>query len=105
MTVTEVMKQINASQEKPFSRSTIQVQIQRLAEKGWLQYREQGKTFRYSPTVERSEASFNIVDDVKKRVFGDSCADLVRALLDHSSVSSREIAELRQLIDEYAKGK
>ena len=103
MAVTSVLKQINASQENPLSRSTIQVQIQRLAEKGWLQYRQQGKTFLYSPTVERAEASFNIVDDVKKRVFGDSCADLVRALLDHSPPSSREIAELRQLIDEYAK--
>lgn len=36
MTVTEVMKQINAFSERALSRSTIQVQIQRLAEKGWL---------------------------------------------------------------------
>jgi predicted transcriptional regulator len=105
MTVTEVMKQVNASKDKVFSRSTIQVQIQRLTEKGWLKYRDQGKTFLYSATVKRAEASANIAEDVKKRVFGDSCAELVRALLDHSSISSGEIDELKQLIDQYVEGK
>ncbi len=105
MTVTEVMRQVNASKDKAFSRSTIQVQIQRLTEKGWLKYRDQGKTFLYSATVTRAEASANIAEDVKKRVFGDSCAELVRALLDHSSISSGEIDELKQLIDQYVEGK
>ena len=105
MTVTQVMNQINASGEKSFSRSTIQVQMQRLADKGWLTFQDQGKTFLYSATVKRSEASANIAEDVKKRVFGNSCAELVRALLDHSSISSRDIAELKQLIDKYAEGK
>lgn len=103
-TVTEVMNQVNASGGKTFSRSTIQVQMQRLAEKGWLACQGQGKTFLYSATVERAEASANIAEDVKKRVFGDSCAELVRTLLDHSSMSSGEIAELKQLIDQYSEG-
>lgn len=103
MTVTEVMNQINASRGKSFSRSTIQVQMQRLADKGWLACQDRGKTFLYSASVERSEASANIAEDVKKRIFGDSCTELVRTLLDHSEVSSQEIAELKQLIEQYAK--
>ncbi len=103
-TVTEVMNQINAGGEKTFSRSTIQVQIQRLAEKGWLACQAQGKTFLYSATVERAEASANIAEDVKKRIFGDSFAELVRTLLDHSSISSGEIAELKQMINQYSEG-
>jgi BlaI family transcriptional regulator, penicillinase repressor len=103
MTVTEVMNQLNAFKEKPFSRSTIQVQMQRLAEKGWLRYREEGNTFLYSATVERSEATAHIVEEVRRRVFGDSCTELVRTLLDHTKISSRDIAELRKLIDQYTK--
>lgn len=103
MTVTEVMNRVNLSQNKSFSRSTIQVQMQRLADKGWLDYSQQGRTFVFYPTVARSQASFHIVDDVKKRVFGDSCAELVRTLLDHETISSREIAELRDMIDAYSK--
>ena len=105
MTVTQVMKQINASHEKALSRSTIQVQIQRLTEKGWLNCQGQGKTFLYSAAVERSEASASIVEDVKKRVFGDSCTELVQTLLDHSSISSKDIADLKNLINQYSEGK
>lgn len=104
MTVTEVMKQVNASCDKQLSRSTIQVQIQRLAEKAWLVCQSQGKTFLYSATVERAEASANIAEDVKRRVFGDSCAELVRTLLDHSSITSAEIAELKKIINQYSEG-
>ena len=101
MTVTEVMNQINGAEEKTFSRSTIQVQIQRLAEKGWLKFKSQGKTFLYSATVKRSEASARIAENIKKRVFGDSCAELVRTLLDHSLISSSDIEALKELINQY----
>ena len=76
----------------------------KLADKGWLACQAQGKTFLYSATVPRAEASANIAEDVKRRVFGDSCAELVRTLLDHSSISSGEIAELKHMIDQYAEG-
>jgi predicted transcriptional regulator len=105
MTVTGVMNQVNSTSDKSLSRSTIQVQMQRLADKGWLTCKDQGKTFYYSATVKRSEASANIAKDVKKRVFGNSCTEFVRTLLDHSAISSREIAELKQLIEQYAKRK
>ena len=103
MTVTGVMNQINGAGARTFSRSTIQVQMQRLADKGWLKHKGQGKTFFYSATVERSEASASIAEDVKKRIFGDSCAELVRALLDNSSISSSNITALKELINKYPK--
>ncbi len=105
MTVTEVMNQVNAAGEKTLSRSTIQVQMQRLSEKGWLKQRDQGKTFFYSATVKRPEATARIAEDVKKRVFGNSCTELVRTLLDHSSISSGDIADLKRLIDQHSKSK
>ena len=104
MKVTEVMKLVNAKKDKPFSRSTIQVQMQRLAEKGWLKTRGTGKTFYYSATVKRSDATANIAEDVKERVFGGSCVEMVRSLLDHDSVSSSEIEALRELINKHSEG-
>jgi predicted transcriptional regulator len=105
MTVTLVMNQVNTSYEKTLSRSTIQVQIHRLTEKGWLKCKGKGKTFLYSAAVKRSEASASIVEDVKKRVFGDSCTELVQTLLDHSSISSKDISDLKKLINQYSEGK
>jgi len=99
------MNQINSSGARTFSRSTIQVQMQRLAEKGWLKQKSEGKTYFYSATVERSEATAYIAEDVKKRVFGDSCAELVRTLLDNSSISSSDIAALKELINQYPEDK
>jgi len=105
LTVTEVMNQINGAGERTFSRSTIQVQMQRLADKGWLEYKSLGNKFLFSATVERSEASAGIAEDIKKRIFGDSCVALFQSLLDHSSVSSSDIAAMKKLIDKHAKSK
>ena len=98
MTVTEVMKLVNSNSRREFSRSTIQVQIQRLAEKGWLNQHRQASTFLYSASVPRSEATASIAEDMKERVFGGSCVDLVRSPLGPSDVTSRELEELKKII-------
>ncbi|MCP4711247.1 MAG: BlaI/MecI/CopY family transcriptional regulator [Planctomycetes bacterium] len=105
MTITEVLSQINSAGDRKFSRSTIQVQMQRLSDKGWLKHRNQGKKFLFSATVKRSEASASIAEDIKKRVFGDSCVALFQTLLDHTSISSNDIEAMKQLIDKHAKSK
>ena len=101
LTVTEIMKVVNSANEKDLTRSTIQVQIARLEEKGWLKHRGNGGKFLFSATVPRGEASAAIVQDMSQRVFGGSCVELVKTLFKSSEISSDEIKKLRKLIDKY----
>jgi BlaI family transcriptional regulator, penicillinase repressor len=101
LTVTEIMKEVNTNNSRNLTRSTIQVQVGRLEEKGWLTHREEGNRFIFSATTPRSEASAAIALDIGGRIFGGSCVELVKAFFSRSAVSSEEIKQLRELIDKY----
>lgn len=101
VTATEILNSVNAGKAKKLKRTTIQVQVTRLEEKGWLTHREDGNKFLFSATVPRREASAAIAVDVKERIFGGSCVELVKSLFANSAVSPEEIKKLREFIDHY----
>jgi predicted transcriptional regulator len=101
LTVTEITREINAQHNRNLSRSTIQVQVGRLKEKGWLSHRQEGNKYIYKSTIPRKEASAAIALDIGDRIFGGSCVELVKAFFHKSVVSPDEIKQLRELIDKY----
>jgi len=101
LTVTEILSEINAAHNRNLSRSTIQVQVGRLKEKGWLTHRQEGNKFIFQSTTPRREASAAIALDIGDRIFGGSCVELVKAFFSKSAVSPYEIKQLRELIDKY----
>ena len=56
LTVTEILREVNAEHDRNLSRSTIQVQVGRLEEKGWLIHRQEGNKFIFQATTPRKEA-------------------------------------------------
>ena len=103
LTVTEILQKVNKLNNRNLKRATIQVQVGRLEEKGWLKHREEGNKFIFTATVPRSEASAFIAYDIGQRIFGGSCVELVKAFFSKSKVSSEEIQQLRELIDKYGE--
>jgi predicted transcriptional regulator len=101
LTVTEILREVNAEHGRNLSRSTIQVQVGRLKEKGWLIHRQEGNKFIFQSTMPRREASAAIALDIRDRIFGGSCVELVKAFFRKSAVSPDEIKQLRELIDKY----
>lgn len=101
LTATEILNAVNANKSKKLKRATIQVQVSRLEEKGWLTHREDGNKFLFSAAVPRRDASAAIAIDVKERVFRGSCVELVKSLFANSCISSQELDKLRELIDQY----
>ena len=101
LTVTEILQKINELNNRNLKRATIQVQVGRLEEKGWLEHHEERNKFIFKATVPRSEASAFIACDIGQRVFGGSCVELVKAFFSKSDVSPEEIKQLRELIDKY----
>ena len=102
-TINDVCEAINARRDKKLRRTTIQVQMSRLEDYGWLSHREEGRTFYYSAVKEKRETRKDILEDIRKRVFSGSRAELVRCLLDDEKISQEDLEELRDLIKKHGK--
>lgn len=74
-------------------KTTVQVQLNRLEEYGWLTHRTEGRTFVFRATVEKQSAQQDIVRDIKKRIFSGSASDLVKCLLNEQDVNKKSIEE------------
>ena len=98
VTIADVVEAINARRREPIRRTTIQVQMNRLEDYGWLKHRTEGRTYVYSAVVEKQKTRREILEDIKNRVFGGSRAELVKCLIEDEELSPEEIIELRELL-------
>jgi len=103
VTINDVVDAINAIRTDELRRTTIQVQMNRLEEYGWLKHRKEGRTFYYTAVKEKQKTKRDIVMDIKERVFSGSHTELVKCLVDGSDLKPGDIKELRQLLDQYDK--
>ena len=94
--VTEVWKDLEP--RKPMARGTVQTTIQRLAARGWLEYREVGQTRLYSVCRSREEFENRQVADLLASTFDGSAAGLVRALVQDRRLGAEEAERIRELI-------
>jgi BlaI family penicillinase repressor len=101
--VNDVFEAINTHRKDKLRRTTIQVQMNRLEEYGWIKHREVGRMHYFRAVRGRQKAERDIINDIKNRVFGGSRMELVKSLLDESELESKEIQELRDLLKKYDK--
>jgi BlaI family penicillinase repressor len=93
------------SERRSVARNTVQTQIVRLEEKGWLSHREEGSGFLYTPTVSREESQKSSVQQLIETVFDNSPEGLVLALLHGGALSKSEAARIRKLISDARRKK
>jgi len=98
VTINDVVDAINSKRKNKVRRTTVQVQMNRLEEYGWLKHTEEGRTYIYSAVVEKQKTRKDILEDIKNRVFGGSRAELVKCLIEDAEVTPEEISELRALL-------
>ena len=101
--VNDVFEAVNSRRKDKVRRTTIQVQVNRLEEYGWLKHREVGRTHYFRAVRGRQKAERDIINDIKNRLFGGSRMELVKSLLDDSDLKPEEIQELRDILNEYEK--
>ena len=99
VTINDVVDALNSLRADNLRRTTVQVQMNRLEEYGWLKHRKKGRTHIYYSVVGKQKTRREILKDVTHRVFGGSRAELVKCLLEDSDVSSEDLEELRNLLD------
>ena len=97
VTLTQVCAALATRRE--LARNTVQTQLTRLAEKGWLLHRAEGKAFYYRATVQREHARSRVVQRLVDAVFGGSAEGLVMTLLDGRNLSREEADRIRLLIE------
>jgi predicted transcriptional regulator len=88
------------AKRRSVAKTTIQTLITRLADKGWLTYRAEGKTFIYSASVERQSAIKTALRRLVDVAFKGSPAGLVHTLLADPELTPEEATRIRQMIAE-----
>ena len=99
VTVTEVRDALE-KRKRDLARNTVMTVMVRLEERGWLQHREQGRTFVYSAARPKTVSLGAKVSHMVDRLFSGSPEDLVNALIEYRGLSDGESERIRQMIEE-----
>lgn len=98
VTLTQVYTVLTC--QRDLARNTVQTQLTRLVEKGWLLHRAVGKAFYYRATVGREDARSRVLNRLLTAVFEGSTEGLVMTLLDGRKLSKAEADRIRALIEQ-----
>ncbi|MEM7315280.1 MAG: BlaI/MecI/CopY family transcriptional regulator [Planctomycetota bacterium] len=90
---------------RALSHSTVITMLNIMHRKGYVQRKKDGKSFLFSPNVEKQKVESGIVGDVISRVFQGSAEALVLNLLETTDLDTDELAEIRKLINRKAREK
>ena len=99
VTVTEVRDTLK-KRKRELARNTVMTVMMRLEERGWLQHREQGRTFVYSAARPKTVSLGAKVSQMVDRMFAGSPEDLVNALIEYRGLSNDETERIREMIDQ-----
>ena len=79
--------------------------IRILEQKGYVEHRQEGRAFVYSPCVAEEEASRSEVKHLMSRFFGNSRERLLLSLLGDEEISAEELGRLKEAIENSAADK
>ena len=100
MTVREV-RDVLASGGRDLAHTTVITMLGTMADKGQIEKLQptQGKAFRFSPLIQRSDVSRGMLGDIVDRVFDGSAEAVMLSLLDVKELDEDELAGLRKLLN------
>jgi predicted transcriptional regulator len=101
-TVRKVYEEI--SRRRPAQYSTVLKFMQIMAEKGLVRRDEKQRAHVYAAVRPREWTQRQLARDLMERAFSGSAKALLVGALSVRKATKAELAELRKLLDEYAKG-
>jgi len=93
------------AQLKPWQYATTLKLMQIMAGKGLLDRDDSMRSHVYRPAIERADTQRQLVGRLMDRAFEGSIGSLLLGALDARPTSKKQLDQLRQLIDERAKGR
>ena len=91
-TVAEVQPKLKAE----LAYTTVQTMLNVLLRKNKVKRVQEGRAYRYRPTVSRERATGSALSDLVKRMFGGSSEALLMAMVDTRQISAEELARVAQ---------
>ncbi len=79
--------------------ATIKTLLNRLLKKGAIKAAKDGRRYLYTPTLQREDWVLDESQGLLERLFDGRVAPLVAHFSEHRKLSSKDIAELRTLLD------
>lgn len=102
LAVREVREEL-AALGRELAHTTVITTLNVMVKKKYLRRSMQGKSCMFVPIVSRDETSQRMLGDVVERVFEGSAKAVLLSLFDQAELSTDELKELRQLINEKTK--
>jgi predicted transcriptional regulator len=99
------VREVHGELGKACGYTTTLKQMQLMTEKGLLTRSERFRSHVYESAAPREQMQKQIAGDLLRRVFGGSAASLVMGALAAKPASTEELAEIRKMIDGYARKK
>ena len=96
-TVREVHEALSSDLDIDFT--TVQTYLRRLANKGYVHARLEGRTRIYTPKVKARTVIRETLDDLIERLFGGETLPLMMHLIEDRGISNDELDQLRALLD------
>lgn len=96
--VKEIAQALSAN--KPTAYTTVQTMCKILAEKGYADYRKEGRAFIYRARISRTEARRSALSNLLNRFFGSSPELLAQHLIRETDVDLKDLEVLQKQIDE-----
>jgi len=94
----------NALSSKQTGYTTVLKQMQVMVEKGLLARSERYRSHVYEARLPKEQTQRQLAQNLLQRAFDGSTKNLVLGALSSQKVSASELAEIRQIIDQYEKG-
>jgi predicted transcriptional regulator len=99
------VREVHEELAKDSGYTTTLKQMQLMTEKGLLTRSERFRSHVYEAAAPREQTQKQVAGDVLKRVFGGSAQNLVLGALAAQPASAEELAEIRKMLDAFAKEK
>ncbi len=99
------VREVHEALRKESGYTTTLKQMQLMTEKGLLVRNERFRTHVYEAAVPKEQTRRQIAADLLRRAFDGSAKELVLGALSAQPASPKELADLRQMLDQFAKRK
>lgn len=103
VTVAQLVELIG--QRRPVTYTTVLSAVQKLAKKGWLKHRSEGRAYVYRAAKKRTDVGGSKLRELLKTAFSGDPRLLLSSLIDEARLSDADLTELTTLIDERRKEK
>lgn len=96
-TVADVRERILDDRDVAYT--TVMTVLKKLAEKGYLTYHKDGRSYVYTPAQQPDEVQHSLLQRLMEKVFHGSPSALVQTLVQRENLSDAERHEIKNIID------